>query len=116
MQASKQLRREAAAPPDPLPGEKPTITNCRLGRLFPAVSPAAPLALAGVFALASVVPGLAGALALARVLALTGVSVLFVLGFLRHLIRALVLILRAERSLQRRKQRGTRHGNSGIGV
>src|SRR5216683_1736196 len=88
----------------PPPRREASFWNRRSGWLFPAVGPAATLALAGVFALAAVVACLAGALALAGVLALTGVSVLLVLGFFRLLILALVLILGAERSLQRGEQ------------
>src|SRR5258707_14920485 len=101
MHASKQLRGEGAATTGPLPGEKPPITNCRLGRLFPAVSPAATLALAGVFALASVVPGLAAALALTGVLALTSVLFFDLLVVLLVFPLILALLLGAEGCLQR---------------
>src|SRR5258707_13914399 len=104
MHASKQLRGEGAATTGPLPGEKPPITNCRLGRLFPAVSPAATLALAGVFALASVVPGLAGALALARVLSIRRVLFMFIVCLFGDVISFLILMLCSVWSLHRREQ------------
>jgi len=103
MQASRELSWERAGTAGPSQ-ERSLLLNRRSGWLFPTVGPAATLALAGVFALAAVVACLAGALALARVLALAGVSVLLVLGFFRLLILALVLILGAERSLQRGEQ------------
>src|SRR5713226_4183306 len=79
-----------------------------LGRLLffghlGAVGCAATLALAGVLAFAAVVAGLATALALARVLAFTGVLFLHLL-VVGLLVLARVLILRAERRLQRGKQ------------
>src|SRR5216684_9108543 len=116
MQVSRQLRGERAGTTGPVRGEKPH-PNWRLGRLFPAVGPAATLALAGVFALAAVVAFLAGPLALARVLALTGVSVLLVLGLLRLLVLvlrlSLVLFRGAERSLQRGQQSRSPHCGAG---
>src|SRR5260370_10622257 len=79
-----------------------------LGRLLffwhlGAVGCATTLALAGVLAFAAVVAGLATALALARVLAFTGVLFLHLL-VVGLLVLARVLILRAERRLQRGKQ------------
>src|SRR5260370_32621191 len=85
--------------------------NWRLGGLILAVGPAPPLALARVFDFAAVVGFLAATRALARVLALTSVPVLLVLGFLRLLTLVLVLvrILGAQRRFQRRKQSRSLH-------